>query len=366
MIYLILDTNVWLYLANGYDPISEKHHDDLHFNFLSSLKKLKDNGDIRILVNEIIFKEWERNRENSKLKIQNLSTKLKNPESAFSFIKKYVKSEIKKLQEEYIHGLKSAIEANRIHIQNVEDFLYKDCLKIEISEALKLKIFDLSINKSAPFHNKKNNIADAAILLSASEYLKGRLFNGESSAIFVSNNFTDFTDGINKSEFHPDIRELLTEEINYERLLPQALNLSTEIIKQIEEYNKYEYWFEKNTFVCDNPFCDGHDLMHQTGILSKQIKVIFEEGPSTDPNQLTLFPEIPQNQITDFITGMGYCSVCEELNIECPECFEISHVSHNNEFFCSHCYVRLEFKLRDTEKEYLYVHNGEETEANGL
>lgn len=61
----------------------------------------------------------------------------------------------------------------------------------------------------------------------------------DKSAIFVSNNYEDFTDCKNKNQFHPDIKELLgTTEIIYQRILPAAINLSKKTIQQIEEYHE--------------------------------------------------------------------------------------------------------------------------------
>jgi len=76
MIYLILDTNIWVYLANGLDPIENKDYDDdVHFGLLSSLKQLKENGDITVLVNDIVFREWMRNKEHCRAKIVKLNNK---------------------------------------------------------------------------------------------------------------------------------------------------------------------------------------------------------------------------------------------------------------------------------------------------
>src|SRR5690606_29245120 len=124
LIYLILDTNIWLYLANGLDPLTEKLHEDLHFKLLAELKELKNNNDICILINDIVLEEWKRNKEHSKLKIKKLTNKLNNSDSSFNDLKKYVKSETEGLKKEYIEGLKQDISANEEHIQKVENFLF--------------------------------------------------------------------------------------------------------------------------------------------------------------------------------------------------------------------------------------------------
>lgn len=237
MIYLILDTNNWIYLANGLDPIKNKHHDSLHFELLQSLVKLTEDNKIRVLINEIIINEWNRNKIHCYEKIRNLENKLLNKVNAFKDIEKYATSNIDQLQKEYCIGIENEIFKNEQHIQNVESFLQNKCIKTEISEDLKLLIFDLSIKNEPPFHNKKNNIADAAILLSSVDYLKENESFWGDSIIFISNNIEEYTDGKNLNELHPHLKNLTAPvDIKFERVLPSALNISKKIIAQIEEF----------------------------------------------------------------------------------------------------------------------------------
>jgi hypothetical protein len=237
LLYLILDTNNWIYLANGLDPISNKHHDDLHYELLRSLKMLKDKKQVQVIVNDIIIAEWNRNKEHCKSKIKKLEQKLANKENAFKEIEKYTKADTNQLQEEFIEGIKEDIRKNEQHIQNVEKFIFNDCIRVEISQATKLKIFDLSINNQPPFHNNKNNVGDAAILLSAVEYLKGMQHYFGYQAFFISNNIGEYTDGKNLKQFHPQLTDLLSGiNIQFERVLPSALNISKQIITEMEQF----------------------------------------------------------------------------------------------------------------------------------
>ena len=346
MIYLILDTNIWLYLANGLDPLTEKHHDDLHFKLLAGLKELKDNNDICILINDIVFEEWKRNKENAKLKIKKLTNKLSNPDSSFNDLKKYVKSETEGLKREYIEGLKKDIAKNEEHIQKVEDFIFNDCERVEISQELKIKIFDLSVLNKAPFHNKKNNIADASIMLSAAEYLKGKNLEEDRSAIFVSNNVDDFTDGKNKDDFHPEIKEIIADiEIKYERVLPSALKVSREIIQQIEEYRKHEIWLGSVSFSCRTPYCEGNKDFSPWGYLDEKIRIKYETDEEINPNQTTLFEDLPSIKKEPRTVGIGECMVCGTLHVECPECGELTYVDdQTEEFECTECSTKFEIK----------------------
>jgi hypothetical protein len=237
LIYLILDTNHWIYLANGLDPLTNKHYDHLHYDLLKSLKELKDKEQAQVIINEIIITEWHRNKEHCKAKVKKLQQKLTTADSAFTEIGKYTTANVRQLEEEFIQNLQEEIRVNEAHIQHVEDFLINDCVKVDISQALKLRIFDLSITNQAPFHNKKNNVGDAAILLSAVDYLKTRQDYFGYQAFFISNNIAEYTDGKNPNAFHPQLTPLLSDvNIRFERVLPAALNISQQIIADMEQF----------------------------------------------------------------------------------------------------------------------------------
>ncbi len=289
MIYLALDTNIWLYLANGLDPVSNKDHGNLHFELLDKLRDFVNRHEMTILINEVIIKEWERNKEHTKHRIDKLKRKADNPKQAFSEIKRYVNSNVIDIEKEYIEGLKKDIELNEQHITNVEKFLIEECHPVPISDELKLKIFNLSISGKAPFHNKKNNIADASILLSVVNYLDGLSIIEDNQVIFVSNNTEDFTDGKNKDGFHPDIqKELKNRDIKYQRVLPSALELSETILAQIEEFRKHEAWLESVSFGCISELCVHSENFTPWGYLDKELEVKYESEETIDPNQLDL------------------------------------------------------------------------------
>ena len=53
MHYLTLDTNTWIYLANGTEPV----------RLLSFIKQEVNKGNITILLPDIIVKEWNKNKD---------------------------------------------------------------------------------------------------------------------------------------------------------------------------------------------------------------------------------------------------------------------------------------------------------------
>ena len=172
MIYLIFDTNVWLYLANGLDPATGNHTEN-HFELLEKLELHTNKREIKVLINEIIISEFEKNKNHTRTLIQKLKNKLTNKGSVFNEIRKYSNKQelISKLEKEYLDGIRESIKLNIEHVSNVESFLKTKCIQIEIPDSLKIEIVDRALKKKAPFHNDKNNFADACILFSVDNYL---------------------------------------------------------------------------------------------------------------------------------------------------------------------------------------------------
>ncbi len=350
MIYLALDTNIWIYLANGYDTSSEKFHDNHHFSLLNNLIELSDNNDICVLINDIIIEEWKRNKTNTEKKVSVLDKKMKNLAS-FNEIAKYVKSPLDKLKQEYIEGITNEIKANQDHLKMLETFLYTKCQRVPLTEQVKLRVFDLSIKKKAPFHNQKNNTADAAILFSIPEFFKDPPLSFGDAIMFISNNFSEYTDGRNLEDFHSDILECLEGfKIQYHTRLPSALKLSAEIIAEIDAYNEDQI---SNILhhQCLMSFCEFEDVF-----LDNTLVVKYQTDEEFNPNQLSLFPEIIR-EVKYKTVEAGGCPQCEVIHFECPECNDITCANDAPDFYCTNCRQRLELIINTNEKPYLYVYD---------
>ncbi len=338
MIYLVLDTNIWIYLANGYDTKSEKFHDNNHFSLLAKLMEYSDNDDVCVLVNDIIIEEWKRNKVNAKIKLDRLDKKLNNP-SLFLEISKYVKSSLNDLKTEYLEGISEEIKANEEHLKKLEEFLFEKCKKITLSDQVKIKVFDQSIKKKAPFHNQKNNTADAAILFSLPDYFKHHYKQLDDAIIFVSNNTAEYTDGKNKEVFHPDIIKCLEGiEIQFHERLPSALALSAEIIAELEAYT--EALIDGIPYQqCIMDFCE-----YEYVLLDNKLKVKYQTDEEYNPNQLSLFPEVeylPKHKEID----AGGCPQCGVIHFECPECNELTCANDAPDFNCANCKAKFELKM---------------------
>lgn len=354
MIYFILDTNIWVYLANGLDNLTHKHHESHHFTLLKSLQELTEKGEITVLVNDIIIEEWKRNKGQAYTQIQKLKNQLSESQTQLKKVKSIggdlIDTEVDKLDAVLQQKTEEKVKLNEQHIQNVEDFLNKVCTKIDISNELKIKIFDLSITRQVPFHNKKNNIADASILFSSAEYLNEILKQEGVSAIFITNNIEDFTDNLDKDNFHPELIKLLpTKEITFKRHLPTALKHGEAIIEEMKEFYRKQAYYESIAFSCQSAFCIGRDDFPRFGYLDKNIEV-ERESDNQNIKQIDLFSGEVKISPKHSIVRMGGCVFCGTPHIECPVCNElISDVEYNEPFKCKECDTTFEFKDTDEE-----------------
>lgn len=342
MIYLVLDTNIWLYLANGLDSQSSKFTSDQHFKLLSSLISFKVKEEATILINDIVINEWNRNKVHTQKNIEKLSKKLDTVENTFKDIQKYAKhsSSLDIVKNDYIEGIKSEIIMNQQHIVAVEDFLFNQCIKIPTSNDVKLKVHDLSIENKAPFHNSKNNVADATILLSSAEYISNLPYDEHLSAFFVSNNVNEFANQ-EKNDFHPDISKLLGDDtiLKYVRNLSDAVKLSESIIIEIEAYNEHQAWLASVAFACTTGYCQSNKDYTSWGYLDHTVKVEYKSNDLIDPNQLNLFPEIPITKKQDKHTECGECLLCGTIHLNCPECEELIANEFDDTFSCPFCFT---------------------------
>ena len=337
MVYLIFDTNIWIYLANGHDPYSKSERNNNHFEFLQTLKNLRKDNKIRILVNDIITNEWKRNKSNVHNRITKLKRKLACADNSVKDILKYT-TRFNGLTEEYKEGLKEEIQANQDHIKNVEDLLFSDCINTGLSDSLKLKVFQLAVDKLVPLHKGKNNIGDISILLSSYEYLKENM-EYDLPAYFVSNNWQDFTDEIDKDSFHPEINNMLSNvNIQYERILPKAIKLTKETISEFEEYLQQQHYLDSIYFSCLEPLCHVSESFEPFGYLDRELKVFYRSILERDPNQLELYEfEIP-DYLTDRTTKSGQCFLCGTIHLICTECGELNYWNWDNEeIICTEC-----------------------------
>lgn len=343
MIYLILDTNIWLYLANGFDSRFDKIDvsTDHHIELFQKLKEKNDSGEFTILVNSIIINEWNRNKKRAYAFIKQLEEQKKKLLADLIIQKDTLNTDIfKSLCASIDTSFEPKIRLNQEHIENVE-FLIQNSQIIPISDQVKLKVVDLAINKDkAPFVTNKNNFADAVILFSSLEYLQSGITNPLERAVFVSNNYKEFGESANSNNFHPDFAEtIINIQIEYHRHLKTLLSLTEDIQTEIDEFHFFihdHYLY----FQCINNSClpiseeDEFKIVYFNGKVRKA-----RDAEKCDPNQLFLFEmdHIKAIKSASF-SHTGCCPTCLTNYVECPTCYNtLAELNENAQFFCMNC-----------------------------
>lgn len=224
MTNIALDTNIWIYLTN-----------DTFFELWLKLKQMKEAKEIRVIVNDIILQEWERNKPTT---IRNLTNNIKNEYKSALNLSNYFTGEAKEKYLETISQYKE--EETRIkkavaRVEEIEAFM-KSCTIIPVTEKQKLFVAELAIKKTPPFHNNKNNYNDALILVNICEFADSEIpFLYD--LIYVSNNPKDFIDP-KTNKIYEELSEGLKEDIRIKNVteLGEALKLAPELFEDFDDW----------------------------------------------------------------------------------------------------------------------------------
>lgn len=237
MIYLIIDTNYWIYLAKGEHP-----------EVFNRLKQDIIERKVQILINQVILDEWNRNKGDIITEIQEA---IRKQAITAEGISEYLEGAEKDIFERVIRNYKikeeARVDSALQRVKAVEDIFYKHAIVTPIDDQMRLRIVELALAQKAPFTKNKNSVADALILFSSVEYLKQNgIVNKQglknlNEAIFVTFNHTDFSaSNQEKDKVHPDLEPLLNSVgMKYVRNIGQILDLTPQMIAEIDEYIEY-------------------------------------------------------------------------------------------------------------------------------
>ena len=340
MVNLILDTNAWIYLANGFNPETNKIEEDFHFQLAEWILKKIEANKCRIFSNYIIKLEWERNREKCNELIKRYENQIVQKKNE---LKKKRKSpdyleRAKKFRETEKVLLKK-IEKNKAHVETIERIL-GNSIEIPINNEQKLKAVDLAIEKKPPFHHKDNSVADAIIFLSTVDYF---FYDEEFSiedTILVSNNTSDFGESVTNKKLHPELAQMLIDKpIVFETNLAKALDLGEKVIARYQSYLDY---LNRDCIACLMD-CKGTDYFMAEVEFKDQVEIeIDDEGYRFNPMQLLMdfgedfnftVDELKAMDRSRFITiDVGECDFCNARHIRC-DCGE-EHATYGDYIEC--------------------------------
>ena len=372
MIYLCCDTNIWINISNSEEPT----------RLLDTLHTEISNGNIILILPEVIEKEWERNKI---LKIINVINKNIDEQKRIlhklsDFLNQEYKSdfdeftqdiETKDIENKAIE-LKASIEKYKskiidkanANIKKVEEiFNHSSTIKLFTDEKTSLKVIKIFTDKSFPFEDKrnnkikneveeknKNNFADCLLFYQFINFLEAYKIKG---AHFVTSNKKDFYPNdklhtvylseINKvnAEFHKSLSEAMNKSLNKELVSLNELKRIQYIANQ-----------RNNDYTCTR--CDISDdddesemaIYFNTILDFKEIvNIIDERIEFFDKKQTELFENDflsvnPNRAYNQKLLEIAMCGNCSAEHFLCPECkgvICIDDIKFNEIQQCEHC-----------------------------
>ncbi len=366
MYYITLDTNTWIYLANGTEPVKI-----LHF-----IEDELDKNNIKILLPKTIIEEWNVHKEKTvkigtlkyfkeitasleKLKKLIGDSAMPNP---FDFLfeensdKEYFQDFINKFKEKK-NEIEKAVNNN---IQLIDKlFKHRNTEIIEISDKVKLKSGQFAIEKKAPFKNK-NSFADALIVFSFIEFVEKYNITG---AYFITYNTDDFCEKKNKKKYlHTDLKPDFdnTQSKFYTVIGAAVNNIEAGIVTQeeLEYIREQQLELERDNI----EFCiacsendRGSEIWFEDYIPLEDTRKILQD----DKNQLEFdfAKNMPKSKYKSPIEeiDISYCDFCNTLHYKCIECDTVNaiwEINYDEIAECEGC--GMEYRI-EYDKEDLYV-----------
>jgi len=288
---LLIDTCVWLDLAKSVK--NEK--------LISLLEEFLQNGEIELIVPEIVIDEFSRNKERIIIDAG------KSMSSHFKTVKNLVEEHSDKDFKETIltqlNNIDKKIpilgESVSSSISRIEKLLNESEI-LEVTNDIKLSATQRAIEKLAPFHNSKNSIGDSIIIETLNEY-KIKNSVQEFAIIFITHNTNDFSVKTgNKKDSHEDFATIFdSKKCQYYINLPEALNsINPMLVEEFDFTNNWEFEFrewseilEAEEELCLKIWYNRHKFSeHQ--IETGKIKIIKREEFDIKNSQTTIVDDI--------------------------------------------------------------------------
>jgi hypothetical protein len=227
MAKLILDTSTWLDIAK---PRIEE--------VLIELEKQVNEGITILLTCDIIVEEWNRNK-NRVLKdvVASIRSHAKSALKMADLLPETDKAVLEKIIEKHTNAQPEQEKLAEVFFKRVEKLMTSSEL-FKIDDKIKLEMANRALTKQAPFHNSKNNMADALLYFGAIEHVN-KENQIATDLIFVTSNFKEFSDPDDITKLHPD---LYKGNVHFSNNLAQALKMRREVIDLMDEYNESKFW----------------------------------------------------------------------------------------------------------------------------
>ena len=189
---LLLDTCVWIDLAanHGNEPL------------LSALDSLCRQHVIELIVPQLVRDEFARNKERIiKESGRSFAGALKRARAAvWTYGDPRKRKKAVEVIDDIDHRLNGSFEVAAEAIKRIEAF-FADAIGCAVNDKAILAASTRAMEKKAPFHNGRNNFADALLI----ELYGQMVTNGSTQYVFISHNVKDFSaPDKDQRQPHPD------------------------------------------------------------------------------------------------------------------------------------------------------------------
>lgn len=284
---LLIDTCVWLDLAK----------DTSNKAIIMTLKSLIENNNIKILLPSIIKEEFLRNKkkiiDNSKKKI---SRELKNVKE---IVNQYDLSDNKSTILNSLTDINYKLPMLSDLISEQIELIWKlieSIDELEINDNDKIKSSDRALSLQAPFHNKKESMADSLII---ELFFRNTTIDDTYNYYFITHNTNDFSSKTDKRIYHSDFENYFSiDNINYSTdLLSVLKSISPDMLDDItfeyewdEESRGFNEILNNINILTDKIWYDRHSA--RANLISEgKIKVVNKDD----------YDVVNQNQIVKYI-----------------------------------------------------------------
>lgn len=338
MYHITLDTNTWIYFANGTEPVRILHY------IVHEVEK----ANITVLLPITVKDEWNTHKDKTVKQgilkhFNDVTSDLKRILKLFgdkkqvkiqNFLFDKVDDHIDKFAD-LVSGFKTSREKVEEAVANnigIIDKLFRErCVVIEISDSVFVKAGKYALAKKAPF-KMRNSFADAVILFSLLEYVKS---NKIEQSMFISYNTDDFCENKEgKKHLHPD----LVDEFNnagsrFYKIVGEAISTIKEDIVSKEELEHIIKWQDEIMDEADIEYCricNSNNERFSPLYFNTYSKLVDNRPDSYfDPNQLKIFPDLHKDGIHDedrSVIDVGHCSWCNGEHFICVDCNTVNEV----------------------------------------